>query len=50
MALELQLSQGMAWTYRRKTSAWRQHLDHILDVVLAVLGTVLLVEVILLLN
>jgi hypothetical protein len=50
MALELPPRQGMTWAYRRKTPSWRRHLDRVLDVVLTALGTVLLVEVILLLN
>jgi hypothetical protein len=40
----------MSWKWRRKTPRWQQHLDRLLDVVLAVLGTVLLAEVILLLT
>jgi lipopolysaccharide/colanic/teichoic acid biosynthesis glycosyltransferase len=40
----------MSWTWRRKTQRWQEHLDRLLDVVLAVLGTVLLAEVILLLT
>jgi hypothetical protein len=43
-------AQGMSWMWRRKTPRWQQHLDRLLDVVLAVLGTVLLAEVILLLT
>jgi hypothetical protein len=51
MALELQPPPGMSWMWRRrKTPLWQQRLDRLLDLVLAVLGTVFLVEVILLLN
>ena len=48
MAFELQPAHGMAWTYRRKTPLWQQHLDRVLDVVLAVLAVVFLAELFLL--
>jgi hypothetical protein len=51
MALELQPQLRMSWMWRRrKTPLWQQRLDRLLDLVLAVLGTVFLVEVILLLS
>jgi hypothetical protein len=40
----------MSWRWRRKTSIWRRHLGRLLDLVLAVLGVVLLVEMVLLLK
>jgi hypothetical protein len=42
--------QDMSWPSRRKTPLWQHRLDRLLDLVLAVLGTVFLVEVILLLK
>jgi hypothetical protein len=50
MALELQPAQGMSWTWRRRIPFWRRHWEMLLNLVLVVLGTVLLVEVLLLLG
>jgi hypothetical protein len=38
----------MSWPWRRKTPLWQQRLDRLLDLLLAVLGAVFLVEVVLL--
>jgi hypothetical protein len=43
-------ADGMSWTWRRRQPFGRRHWDLLLDLVLVVLGTVLLVEVLLLLG